>query len=432
MKKLSAKSQKARSGFTLIELLVVISIIAVLIALLLPAIQSAREAARKTQCKNNLRQIGIGLHSFSDSDPRGRLCTGAFDWIRDGCPDTWGWVANLKSISAGNAGELNCPSNPIQISEKVNDLLGGASSSDTKDGNALDRLADGFCSDPLFAGATADPQRTQIVEQKVLDEGFNSNYANSWYMVRTRINQLVVDTNGDSAIPDPVDELGNAISFKGIGGTGGGIRQNDLSNSDVPASSIPLMGDTSPGDIDEAILSQSLRDQFPAGERLGEAFNDGPARYSDTDQVDLIDDVAATTPVPVVNTLLSSFPFVGQSVHLAGTGAHMDADQEGDVDEEAFWPAGATNLWLQDTRDWSAVHTGSCNILMADGSVKSPIDLNGDTFLNPGFPVSGSSLTQPQLAETSGYTDGTVELNPFEIYSATFLSITGIAKGEFE
>ena len=64
MKKLSAKSQKARSGFTLIELLVVISIIAVLIALLLPALQSAREAARKTQCKNNLRQIGIGLHAF--------------------------------------------------------------------------------------------------------------------------------------------------------------------------------------------------------------------------------------------------------------------------------------------------------------------------------------------------------------------------------
>lgn len=87
---------KKRRGFTLIELLVVIAIIGLLIALLLPAVQQAREAARSTECKNNLKQIGLALHNYAESFqtlPPGYISR--FDNADNDTGPGWGWASML-------------------------------------------------------------------------------------------------------------------------------------------------------------------------------------------------------------------------------------------------------------------------------------------------------------------------------------------------
>jgi prepilin-type N-terminal cleavage/methylation domain-containing protein/prepilin-type processing-associated H-X9-DG protein len=411
------RPSEQRRGFTLVELLVVIAIIGVLVALLLPAISRAREAARTASCKNNLRQFGIGFHLFADRDPQGRLCTGASDYRRDGGMDRWGWVADLVNTNTARTGDMLCPSNPLRGSEKLNDLL-GADSTDAKDGAPPERLLDGVAGQDNWAGisggggsefggtAPGTPERAALVARAFLDQGYNTNYAAGWHFVRSGP-KFSFD---DSTAPARIIGIGgsNAQGMKGLSTTLGPLTRRVLENAPVVTSNVALLGDAAPGDVDEAILLQTIaygptdpfangkadrRTFIEAGELLTEAFNDGPAYFNGTD-LDLIPQNADLT-------------------------AQVDCEVQGSCPP----PIAGSNTYLQDTRDWFAVHgggdQGSCNILMADGSVKEFFDLNGDKFLNPGFPVP-TNLTEDQYA-TIGYRGSDLELPPTEIFNGVFL-----------
>jgi prepilin-type processing-associated H-X9-DG protein len=309
------------------------------------------------------------------------------------------------------------PSNPQRGLGNFQTMLsmGGTVAMSPVDGGSAQQMGSGTCGTSatlagttwtgLFAAtASNSAQRSDYLARYLADKGYNTNYAASWYLVRGGV-KIAQGSTTDSWVFNG-QTWGSA---KGPGATLGPLTKRVLGNAVVPSSAIPLLADAAQGSGAEAIMGDpgivknpanyygtagsladtTVRTYMLAGVPAAGSFNPGPAYYDATAGIVPLSNAAATD-----------------------VSAQVQCERSGGNCPPANSAAG--HGWLQDTRAWGAVHAGTCNVLMADGSVKSFTDQDGDGYLNPGFPVSTTSATV-------GYQSSVIELPAAEIYSGMFL-----------
>ena len=402
-----------RHRYTVIEFVVCLVVFVLFVALAVPAVLWSRQRARAAQCQANLRQFGVGLIKHADQDPQPRFCTGAYDWRRDGCPDSVGWVADLVNMGHCRPIDMLCPSSRMGGLETLEELF---STTPTQgDGISQADIAAGICGKPLTApsgdvfGVEGSTARRAAIEKHILDKGYSTNYTAHWFLVRggPYIHFSDAQYKNGKVVAFNI-RVANAVSWKvrkngTVDTCTGPLKRKDCDGSRIPASNIPLLGDGGVADGISPIASTRLdygtQSVISAGDRLAASFSDGPATWDYRKQ--------------------RIVPMSGNSIFGQVTG--LDKQWTGQICEEATGFAYGS-LCLQDTRQFACHHLGSCNFLMADGSVRAFADRNGDNLLNPGFPAD----SEESVAATTGaggaifahgYADATEDLPRTQVFS---------------
>ena len=296
---------------------------------------------------------------------RGNYCSGAFDWRRDGAVTEIGWVADLVGLSIP-VGKMLCPSNPAQVSETYNDLLSmDVSNLDAcvdRVGRPPKTLPDGTveanpCRQIIGSQMDAGEERQALVSARIMAEDYNTNYTASWLLVRSR---PLLDANGNVVSQKP----GCSSSLLSRSATIGPMNQTILDAASISTSTLPFLACGG--------LAGSLQQdvgEFPAGTFLAQSFTVGPLLASSSQK-----------------------PVFSQGTSRNGA--------------KGWWQAW-TKQTLQDYRGFAPVHRGLCNVLMADGGVRSLSDEDGDGFLNNGF-----------LPSAGGFQSEILEIPRDQVFSA--------------
>ena len=374
--------------FRLRDLLVLVLVAALVMPLIVQQLDKYRERSRREACQDKLRLIGVGMFTYANRSKNSAYCSGAVDFYRDGCIDTWGWAADAINQNGLQPEELLDASNRLGQTEAIADVLSKTMKHADPNGFPA-RSAAGICGSENtqapgvgFGGTLpTSKSRTDLVHRELIAKGYNTNYAASWLLVRTQVRTQA----------NPKDQLAvlaqqGVTDFRSLGSCLGPLSTNIVDRSRISSTIMPVLG-----------CANAVQNSSGKSKVFARSFGNGPSFWDSK--------TAQIKPIAAGADLL----------------VQITAERNEGTAQSVPTPTGSAsngnNAYLQDTSEWFAVHAGTVNLLMADGSIAVFQDLNGDGLLNPGFDP-GTTTGEPGTI----YRDKTVELLPNQFFGGVFVN----------